>query len=490
MRQFIFLPLLALAAQIAFCQIGGRGSIQGVVSDPTGAVVPGASVIATEVATGVKTARQTTNSGYYVLAPLPVGTYNVTVAAAGFETVVQQNVVVDALTQVGLNLTLKVGAASEQITITDTPPALNTSDARMGQTIRSEEYTALPLAMGGSSPRDPVAFAQYTPGVTGFGSNTAAGNVYGCRGIAQETYVEGMPMTNAALQGEVRNLGLGVSVEAVEQFQVETAGASPSFSGQGATNFVIKSGTNQFHGSAYEYFRNTVLDARGFFPAVRPVEHTNQFGFTVGGPVIRNRIFFSAATTAIALFKEPSQFRIASLGCRTGGKFLGAAGTHHIIPRPLVAAADLARDSFSGNIIPASRISNASKVFQAPLPPLTNGGLQSNYLGTVPVGYFTNTTTDKVDFNLTDKDRFYVVYSHGHRGQSTDYRGQTLPLPYANTRLVDDSDHRAGQVHAHPQCQPVERSELQLFAAVGPDYQLDDRGQLVCEGRYQGIAGG
>ena len=131
--------------------------------------------------------------------------------------------------------------------------------------------TAVSLAMG-NAPRDPTAFIALMPGVQGSGSN-AAGGLYGGQANSQEVYVEGMPLTNSAVQGEVRNLALGVSVEAVEQFQLETAGAAVMFNGQGASNFVVKSGTNQFHGAAYEYFRNTHLDARGFFARARPAEH-------------------------------------------------------------------------------------------------------------------------------------------------------------------------------------------------------------------------
>ena len=440
-RGFAFIPVLlglSLLPAVSIAQIGGSGSIQGVVSDSSGAVIPAASVTAVSAATGVKTARQTTEAGYYVLSPLPAGTYIVTAAAPGFETLVQENVIVDALSAVGLNLALKVGAASEQVTIVDTPPLLNTSDARLGQTIRNEVYTALPLAMGGSSPRDPTAFAQYVPGMTGFGSNTV-GNLYGAQGNSGDVYVEGMPMTNAALQGESRNLALGVSVEAVEQFQVETAGSAPMYQGQGNTNFVLKSGTNQFHGSAYEYFRNTDLDARGFFAATTPVEHTNQFGVSVGGPIKRNRVFFFGNYDGYRVVQggQPAFYSLPTLAERNGD-FSQLPAAIYDPNSTSCSGAPCSRSPFPGNLIPSNRISSASKFFNAPLPTPTNGNIQSNFLEAVPVGYFTNSTTDKVDFNISDRNRFYVDYSHGQRGQSTAYRGQTLPLPYANTRQVNE----------------------------------------------------
>ena len=106
----------------------------------------------------------------------------------------------------------------------------------------------------------------------------------GVRG-GNELYVEGIPLSFPSQQADTRNLALGVSVEAVDQFQAQTNGQKAMYQGQGMQNFVLKSGTDQFHGSVFEYFRNTILDARGFFPATVPVEHQNEFGGTLGGPI-------------------------------------------------------------------------------------------------------------------------------------------------------------------------------------------------------------
>ncbi|MBK5290238.1 MAG: carboxypeptidase regulatory-like domain-containing protein, partial [Acidobacteriia bacterium] len=169
--------IMALAIPSA-AQIGGGGSIQGVVSDQTGAVVPSAMVVATHIATGVKSARETTAAGVYSISPLPVGDYNVAVSAAGFQTTVRQNVHVDALTVVTVDVNLQVGETATQVTVSDVAPALNTDDVRMGQTIRQDLYTALPLAMG-NAPRSPLGFVGLLPGVTGGGGNNDAGNVLG-----------------------------------------------------------------------------------------------------------------------------------------------------------------------------------------------------------------------------------------------------------------------------------------------------------------------
>src|SRR6185436_1965516 len=199
--------LLALA--IAFplgAQIGGSGSIQGVVSDQSGAIIPGAIVGATNMASGVKTTRSTTDAGFYILSPLPAGRYVVTVSAPGFQTLNQENLVVDALNSVRFNATLKIGATGDQVTVSDTPPALNTSDASMSQTIRNEVYTAMPLAVGAAGSanniaRDPTSFVTLMPGVTNFGQQSA-GSVSGAQSHSEEVYVEGIALTNPVLQGE------------------------------------------------------------------------------------------------------------------------------------------------------------------------------------------------------------------------------------------------------------------------------------------------
>ena len=431
-------------------QIGGAGSIQGVVTDASGGVVPGATVVATNVGTQVKATRDTTGAGYYVILPVPAGQYDVTVAASGFQTVVQEKVMVDALATVTVNFALKVGAAAESVTVTDTPPPVNTADARLGQTVRNEMYTALPLAMG-NAPRDPTAFVQYLPGVVPGGSS-AAGQVYGSQGNSQEVYVEGLPVTNGVVQGEVRTLSLGVSVEAVDQFQLETAGASVQYGGQGSTNFVLKSGTNQFHGAAYEFFRNTLLDARGFFPATRSPEHQNEFGFNVGGPIVKNRIFFFGSYDGFR-YRTGSPATLLTLPTKKerAGDFseLGVP-----IFDPLTTATVNGvriRQQFSGNVIPANRISAASKFLQAQLPDTTYDTLLTNYLGSLPFGFNNWNTTNKVDFSVNDKNTLAVVFSRGHRSQPNKYRGagNNLPLPYADTRIVDEIPTTAQIKHTY-----------------------------------------
>jgi hypothetical protein len=433
--------LLFIASVPLAAQIGGSGSIQGVVSDESGAVIPAATVTATNVATGVRTTRQTTDAGFYNLSPLQAGEYTITISSSGFQTLVQEHVVVDALTQVGFNATMRIGTAAEQVTVTDTPPLLNTTDARMGQTMRREVYTALPLAMGAGGSanniaRDPTNFVTLLPGVTGFGGQTA-GNVFGSQTGSQEVYLEGLAMTNAVLQGETRPIAIGVSIEAIDQFQLETSGTAVMYDGQGATNFVLKSGTNQFHGAVYEYFRNTLLDARGFFAAVRATEHQNEFGFTLGGPVRKNRIFFFGSYEGFRKrVLTPANF----YSLPTPRERIGDFGEFPVaIYDPQATSCSdgpCTRQPFAGNMIPSSRTSPVSKFLASFLPPLTNPSIQTNYLSSVPAGFNNYSTSDKVDANLSDRHRFYALFSRGEKKMTGPYSLTVLPIPYNDSRLI------------------------------------------------------
>ncbi|MBI3695490.1 MAG: TonB-dependent receptor, partial [Acidobacteria bacterium] len=421
-------------------QIGGSGTIKGTVIDPTGAVVPSATVTATNVATGVETKRETTPAGIYPIAPLPAGSYRLTAAMAGFRTVVQEHVVVDALSTVEMNLRLEVGATTESVTVSAAPPELSTADARMGQTVRNEMYTALPLSMGNGNPRNPAAFIYLMPGVQEGGT---FGFINGGQSFSKDVYIEGLPITDAVRQGESRALQYSVSVEAVEQFQVETSGQSVEYNGQGSENYTIKSGTNQLHGSLYEYFRNTVLDARGFFSPQRSQQNQNQFGFTIGGPLKRNKIFFFGAYDGYRYrVATAHQFvTIPTLKMRAGDFSELTVGIFDPATTTCPGGANCTRQPFVGNIIPASRISPASKFFQEPMPPPTHSGIANNFLSNNKGVGFNNTNVNvKVDLNASDAHRFSVLFSRGSHNQSSAIRGNPvpLPLPYVVTRVVDE----------------------------------------------------
>jgi hypothetical protein len=219
----------------AFAQLGGKGEVKGTVKDAMGAVVPNATLTATENSTGVHVVRKTNSAGDYDLSPLDPGIYTIVVTAAGFETETQIDVHVNALEIQDYNPVLRVGAATENITVTSAPLMLETSNATLGATMENDMYSALPLQMGGYGQPDQrraTDFAYLMPGVQGnetngnATTNTGVVNGSGSRGAATAVYIDGVPFTQVSGEGDPRFVWTAISVDAVNQFQVETSGYS------------------------------------------------------------------------------------------------------------------------------------------------------------------------------------------------------------------------------------------------------------------------
>ena len=453
---------------------GATGAIEGTVTDPSGSVVARATVTAADTLTGVKTASITTKAGYYVIPLLKPGTYDLSVTASGFATLTQEHVVVDALATVAVNPKLTIGAATQSITVTTETTMLMTEDVKLRSNIDNETYDSLPLAMNGAA-RDPTAFAGLAVGVNSAsvqaaGPSTASFN--GGQTYQNETYVEGIPLTSAGTESDTRNLAFGISVEAVEQFQVATAGTEATYEGQGVSNYVVKSGTNKFHGGIYEYFRNTIFDAKAFFSPTLPttVEHQNEFGGTISGPVpyfnLKNKLFFFANYDGYRFDSAtiPAYQDIPTLAERTGdfsaySTFATGTTTPTVynIYDPLTCltwsgSSCTSRQQFSSivngvstpNVIPASRLSSVAKSFQSYLPAPTNSNQVLNYLATLPNLVNNDSGTLKMDYNMSDKHRLWGVYSRGKYANpvvgslsaASQFSNATLPTPYTDGRSV------------------------------------------------------
>jgi hypothetical protein len=215
------------------------------VTDSSGAVVPNVKVTATNQDSGVATVRPTSSAGLFEINPIIPGTYTVTATAKGFQTFKQQNLVVDALKVTGLNISLAIGGQDQTITVTEAPPALNTTSATLGGVIENSTYTNLPLQMNGQQ-RDPTAFATLLPGAQAQGSARAP-IIGGTGNYIAEVYVDGVPTTTANQQGDYRVVSNSIPVEAIDQFQVLISIPGAECQGAGALNFTIKSGGNQYH---------------------------------------------------------------------------------------------------------------------------------------------------------------------------------------------------------------------------------------------------
>jgi hypothetical protein len=314
---FVLLTAIALlCTPSARAQLSGKGEIKGVVTDSSGAVVPNAVVTATSTTQGSKFTNISTSSGDFDITNLNPDIYRVTVTAKGFQTLNQEDVHVNALEVADLKVSLTVGSESQSIEVSTLPPQLETSNATLGATMENDVYSALPIEMGAYGQPDQrraTDFAFLMPGVQGNNTNgnpttnTGVVNGSGSRGAASDVYVDGLPFVRAGGNGDPRYIWTAMSVDAVDQLQVQTTGYSAIYEGQGIQNYTIKQGGTKYHGSIYEFFRNTALDTWGFFGPVnvnpatgkpsKPVEHSNEYGINLSGPLIpigtwREKVFF------------------------------------------------------------------------------------------------------------------------------------------------------------------------------------------------------
>jgi hypothetical protein len=296
LRSLIWLTwALVVAGPIAFAQ-KDTGGITGVVTDASGAVVAGAKVIISDVDRGTSLTTTTNNQGEYVASPLRIGNYTVTIEKNGFDKAVVGPVKVDVQARPAVNAKLQVGSVTETVTITTQGPQLETATSSLGQVqdsrtietlpLNGRNYAQLALLGAGVGPAEPGSRVELS---YGFSSN-------GSRSLQNNFQLDGID--NNSDLGDVLNGSAYViqpSVDAIAEFKVQTNSYSAEFGrGNGAVmNAVIKSGTNQFHGDVYEFFRNDVLDARNAFDEFgRQPYQQNQFGATFGGPIVKNKLFF------------------------------------------------------------------------------------------------------------------------------------------------------------------------------------------------------
>jgi hypothetical protein len=328
------LPVLLLAVVCVASSVPMRaqkdaGSIVGTVKDQTGAIVASAKVTVSDVERGIHLETTTNESGEYVASPLRVGRYTVTVEHPGFKKSVTPPVDLDVQQRIALNVALQVGQISESIEVTAATPLLETETSELGQVVDNKRMANLPLngrnfaqlalLTAGTAPSEPGARDE---GGFGFSAN-------GARSLQNNFLLDGVD-NNSNLPDLLNetNYVIQPSVEAIEEFKVQTNAYSAEFGrGNGAIiNATIKSGTNQFHGSAYEFLRNEKLDAKNFFDdpssPIAPYKQ-NQFGFTIGGPIVRNRAFFFADYEGLRIRQAQTLTSFVPTAAQQSGDFSG-----------------------------------------------------------------------------------------------------------------------------------------------------------------------
>jgi hypothetical protein len=292
----LYLSLIVCLAFPAILSAQGTGGrILGRVADPTGAVLSNVRVVATNEATGVSHDALSNDSGDYVFPNLPVGTYTLSFELAGFKKDVRKSIALDVNQVITLNMTMQLGAAQEVVDVTSEAPLVDTSSTQLGAVVNNRSVNELPL-----NERDTYQFLQLQPGVqsqlgssggTFYGSDKAGSvSVNGGRGRANNFSVNGGDANDTF----VNAAAVQPTPDAIDEFRVitNTFDAEYGRNSGAVVNVVTKSGTNSLHGDVYEYFRNKVLNGQGYLNSAKPQFNQNQFGGTLGGPVIKDRTFF------------------------------------------------------------------------------------------------------------------------------------------------------------------------------------------------------
>src|ERR1700726_625368 len=300
----VALLLSVLCAHPVHGQVVG-GTISGTISDRSGAVVANATVSLTNLATGVTTAVQTNAQGLYSMPNLLPGNYQESVSASGFETAVRNRIVLAVGSQMVSNIEMKVGAINERVEVSDQPPDLQLETSAISSSTDSQTIVELPL-----NARSWTDLAQLQPGVStiramaAVSSTDRLGRGYGVElsvsgGRPQQNnyLLDGISINDYTNQAPGSILGGNLGVDAVSEFSVLTSnqGAEYGRTSGGVISAITRTGTNRFHGSAYEFLRNSALDARNYFdpPKIAPFRR-NQFGISAGGPIQRDKPFVFA----------------------------------------------------------------------------------------------------------------------------------------------------------------------------------------------------
>lgn len=419
-----WLPIAVLLACAVPAAFGQNAQLSGKVSDPSGAVVPGVEITITNTDNGAERKLATNGDGYYVAPSLPPGHYRLNALKQGFRPLVRDAITLQVSDRVDLNVNLEVGNVTQQVTVSASDISLlRTEDAQTGQVIDNRRIEELPQYN-----RNALAFAQLSAGVNGtadvpgkdLAGNPADFRINGGRTTQSEYMLDGIPLTEGYSHGISSSVP---SPEAIQEFKVITNGMSAEYGrlSGGVVELVTRSGTNQFHGSAYEFVKNQLLNANDFFSNFygKPIGafHDNVFGASLGGPIWIPKIYNGHNKTFFFLNYEGnrhSQGSNASTATvptaleRTGdfSQTLVEGGLPAAIYDPntgvMQSNGKVIRQQFPGNVIPENRINPVAKIYASyyPLPnhaPLAGTSNKNNYIGGSTQQYHNDRWTGRLD---------------------------------------------------------------------------------------------
>ncbi len=445
---------MMMAPTVMFGQ-ADMGTIVGTVVDSSGAIVPNCAITLVNTGTDTKTSVKTDAQGSYIATPLRIGNYSIQVEAPGFKAETRTGIVLQVQDRLRVDFTLQVGSVNETIKVQSAAPVVDTESTALGDVVASEQITDLPL-----NGRDYTQLATLTTGVVKItengggingGTTPTNGNaggafaVNGTRGNLNNFMLDGIDNNSNDNAGNI----LKTNVDAIQEFRVQTSGYSAEFgrSGGAVINATIKSGANQFHGTAFEFLRNSALDARGYFePAGQPKApfRQNQFGGTLGGPIRRNKTFFFMDYQGTRIGTSQTDISTVPTPAELGGDFSALLGTSQIYDPQTTATVNgqTVRTPFPGNIIPTSRLDPISAAVAQLYPaPNVPGALANNYIVNAPGNEQVDLADARVDHNISEKQQIFARFS-----LSQTNRFQQPPLPgladggsYSTGTYVDDT---------------------------------------------------
>ena len=452
--RFVSALLPALLGTASLLAQSYTASIRGLVTDQTQSAVPNASITAVDARRNIRQTTTSDDAGRYVLTNLPPGVYSLAVEATGFKKYTRESFDLQISQDATINVVLQVGEITESVSVTAEAPLLESSTSSIGKVVDNQKITNLPL-----NARNVYQLIYLTPGfvgAVGFNYGDMRFSVNGGRQRMLETLADGVPSSHPTVNG-TGGVAVFPSVDAIEEFKVVGANPSAEYGrSQGSVvNVVFKSGTNQWHGSAYEFLRNSVLDANSWSANRNRQPLTsfkrNQFGGTFSGPVMRDKTFFlasyeglrerSAAGTTTSVPTDPE---------RTGdfSQTLAGANRPVIVYNPFSLSGGL-RAPFAENRIPASLLDPVALNVIKYYPRSTSAGdpftQKNNFFRTGSAAPQLDQWDVRLDHNLSSSQRIYGRYSH--RLQK-DVPAQFFPndLTVAEGRIVQANDGHAAVV--------------------------------------------
>jgi len=383
--------------------------ILGTVTDPAGALVAGANVTITNTATGMQRVVKTSSDGNYEVRYLLPGDYTIQVQTPGFRTELRRRVVVQINQQARFDFALQIGEVQQTVEITAAAPLLQTENATLGEVVSTERIVNLPL-----NGRSFVQLSVLTPGVRVYEPSQFTASTDGSRIVANgardswmQVNIDGVTMVN----NRSNYVTLYPIIDALQEFKVQSGNYTAEYGGNAGANvnLQVKSGTNQFHGSVYEFFRNNALDARSYFrpePFPKDILRRNQFGAVVSGPIRKDKTFFLLGYEGIRSVSESGATAIVLTAAQRMGDFSAT-------PTPIIDP--LSGSPFPNNIIPSNRINSVSASIVNQYMPLPNTSGTTNYSGVTQGRLGTDQGIVRVDHSFSQDDQVFVHYIRSRR---------------------------------------------------------------------------